>query len=513
MPRVIHGQAINREEVNDSDDSHDKPVSVALFDAAAAPANLLNFDFLFQELQIDSANLLPETPATRESLVVLGHTMRAVSGGASDDSAIPAAYTYFGQFVDHDLTSEELSAPLPKLINPELTPLSLEAIRATLRNRRTGALDLDSVYAAPAPRAGERMSLGKVAPTQGNQKRPAGKDDFNDLPREGRNTTDAAHDRAALIGDPRNDENLVIQQLHVAFLRAHNALVEQGHGFEAARTLMRQHYQHIVLRDFLPRIADPQIVKQVLQRPHAVAPFFMPLEFTAAAYRFGHGLVRAEYDFNVNFNASGALNTEPATLARLFSFTALSGQLGDFDTLPEHWIIEWERFVDVGQPFNRARRLAPSLVEPLFQLPNLRGIPEQGDGARLAVRNLLRGYLLRMPTGQAVANACGLPPLTPAEIEQAAVSDEQRQVLRDAGFLERTPLWFYVLAEAAVRASGQHLGPVGSTLVATVLIAAVRQSADSILRLAEWQPTLPGVRAHEFDLADLLRLAGVLASG
>src|SRR3712207_7510881 len=108
-------------------------------------------------------------------------------------------------------------------------------------------------------------------------------------------------------------------------------------------------------------------------------------------------MVRAEYDFNLNF--------QPATLVQLFAVTALSGQLSEFDTLPENWIIQWPNFVDVEAPATRTRRIDTKLVEPLFTLPDLRGRSRREDRARLAVRNLRRGYLLRLPTGQAVTRA------------------------------------------------------------------------------------------------------------
>jgi hypothetical protein len=500
-----------------------RSADVPLSFAAVLPSDLQDFDFLFSDLQNDPANLLPESRQTRDNLVNLGREMLDAEDTASGDgdSDLPAAYTYFGQFVDHDITLETLSAPLPKLIDPELKPLPLDEIRETIRNVRTATLDLDSVYGLPAPRDGSKMVIGNVTKLNATAKpflRPVKKDDGNDLPREPR-SNDIEHDRAALIGDPRNDENLIISQLHLAFLQAHNQLIKLGKPFDEARKLLRQHYQHIVIHDFLKRIADPKIVDNILEHGHKfydglAEPFFIPLEFTVAAYRFGHTLIRANYDFNLNFNRSGEQGTLPASLGLLFTFTAFSGQLGDRnnqlnDTLPENWIIEWENFVDVGKPFNKARRFDPKLVEPLFRLPNIEGRPEPGDGARLAVRNLLRGYLLRMPTGQAVARALGEEHLSAAEIEKAAASDKQAQVLRDAGFLTRTPLWYYILAEAAVRANGQHLGPVGSTIVAEVLIGLVRRSEDSILRTKGWKPSLPSSTPGTYLLSDLLKLAGV----
>jgi nucleoid-associated protein YgaU len=127
----------------------------------------------------------------------------------------------------------------------------------------------------------------------------------------------------------------------------------------------------------------------------------------------------------------------------------------------------------------------------------------------LAVRNLLRGYRLRLPTGQAVAELLGLEALTPDQIEAQASSADQAQILRDAGFLERTPLWYYMLAEAG-HGGGERLGPVGGTVVAEVLIGLVRRSQDSILRSAGWTPSLPSAAPGHFELADLLRFAGVL---
>lgn len=238
---------------------------------------------------------------------------------------------------------------------------------------------------------------------------------------------------------------------------------------------------------------------------------FMPLEFSVAAYRLGHSMVRASYDFNLNFL--------PASLGQLFTFTALSGPLGGFDTLPQLWIIEWEHFVEAGAPFNKARSIDTKVVEPLFELPDLQGQPLQGDRAHLAVRNLLRGYLLRLPTGQAVARELrqrlqgvrDVPVLTEQQIRNAAASDDQVGVLRDFEFLQRrTPLWYYVLAEAASFEGGERLGPVGSTIVAEVLVGLVRRSENSILSAANWQPTLPSAQAGEFTLADLLRFAGAL---
>jgi nucleoid-associated protein YgaU len=532
MPRLAHGEVVTPEQLHGAEKEAASGAGTGPAFEAAAPGDLRAFGFLFSDLQNDAANLLPQSTDTLRHLKDLGRAM-GEPGTGPGDSGIPSIYTYFGQFVDHDITLEQSSFTTDKLIAANMAPLSAAQIR-NLVNLRHPTLDLDSVYGPTSPpgqappRDGDKMRIGRVTrltdppPVVPVRAQPflrvRLKDDDNDLPREPPNDQDINHDRAALIGDPRNDENLIVSQLHVAFLKAHNKLVQQGKTFDQARRLLRQHYQHIIIQDFLKRVADPAIVDRIVQHGnsvyHALAePFFVPLEFTVAAYRFGHSMVRESYAFNLNFN--------PADLFFLFTFTAFSGQLGgdvaaipQTNTLPDNWIIEWHRFVDTldTKASNKARRIDTQLADGLFSLQNVDGTVPDNDEARLAVRNLLRGYGLRIPTGQAVARKLHLPPLTAAQIKSVAASPGQVQALNQGGFLERTPLWYYVLAEAAHPSfgNGQRLGPVGSTIVAEVLIGLTRRSEDSILGTPNWQPSLPAAHSGRFELADLLRFAGVL---
>lgn len=525
MARLRHGETITIQQFQEARESVAESImGVPLAFAASQPVDLKDFDFLFPKLQANLNNLLPESSKTVADLARLGKTMIDSTGNDKEgDSEISAIFTYFGQFLDHDITLEMTSADLKTLTDPALVPLPLDDIRQKLKNARTATLDLDSVYDLPAPRMGNKMQIGPVSVVRNNTqipfKRPPNKGDLNDLPRDPR-SDDEKTDRAARIGDPRNDENTIVAQLHLAFLLAHNQLVDRNLSFTEARRTLRQHYQHIVINDFLPSVADKKIVKAVLKENKffdgLAEPFFMPLEFAVAAYRFGHTMVRLDYDFNLNFNTSNQPNTVPATVDLLFVFTALSGQLGDFDTLPENWIIQWENFFG-DKIRNRARRFDTQLANPLFKLKKLSGVLEEGLGAMLAVRNLLRGYLLRMPTGQAVAKAIGLTPLTPAQLEAVASkvvapagAESQLDVLRDSGFSGRTPLWYYILAEAAHHGKGKRLGPVGSTIVAEALIGLIRRSEDSILRTKNWKPTLPSKKKNQFTIEDLLRFAKVL---
>ncbi len=524
MPRLSHGENPTIESIMAAQASLNFELAgapeVAL--AVTAPVDLRNFGFLFPDLQNDPANLLAETAATRNNLVRLGASMLLDDDNTSGDGPIPAIYTYFGQFVDHDATFEVVSDTLTKLDDLALAPLSVQDMLDKLKNTRTGTLELDSLYDLPAPTDGEKMLVGAVSALNATSKpllRPPGKDDFNDLPRR-EPSGDQDRDREALIGDPRNDENTIVAQLHTAFLRAHNALVtDHGMTMQQAKTTLRQHYQWVVLHDFVKRICGQAALDEALA-PGGIydglrEPFFMPFEFSVAAYRFGHSMIRANYDFNLNFNRTGAPGTVPGSLALLFTFTAFHGDFGPANTptLPENWIVEWKELLDNGS--SPARVIDTVLVEPLAHLRNAKGIGLPGEMARLAVRNLLRGYLLRMPTGQAVAQALGVTPLTSAELIAVAeqVSTEQRDALTAGGFDTRTPLWYYILAEAQAATGGVHLGPVGGKIVAKVIVELVRRSEDSILRYGGWSPTLPvrpGGTEGEYILADLLALAGVL---
>lgn len=477
---------------------------------AMAPATIpafTPFDYLFKDLQSNPDNLLPadDPETTVKNLINLGQTMRDPGDNNPHyDSGIPSAYTYFGQFVDHDIVLESRLKDI-NLEDPKLKPLSLSEVRQKIKNARTPAFNLASMYGlasdgTPVPRNRAELLLGVVSPS-GNK--PPGKNEFNDLQRKPRAPKTPWIDREALIGDPRNDENLIISQFHVAFLRTHRALVMNGRSFEEAKKTLVQHYQYLILNDFLIRIANKDIIDDILRhgnrlfRPPEFG-LYMPLEFSAAAYRFGHSMVRSKYDYNVNFQ-----NATAATLGQLFNATRFIGvDFESFDHIPEKWIIEWEHFLDGGT--NHARRIDTQLVEPLFELPDQPGAPPIRQKS-LAVRNLLRGYLLRLPVGQKVAESIGKRPMSETEIERAAANAEQARVLRETNFLRRTPLWYYILAEATGR---NELGPVGSTIVAEVLVGLVRESEHSILNEPGWKPTLS---AGHFTLRDFFRIAGVWA--
>ena len=166
--------------------------------------------------------------------------------------------------------------------------------------------------------------------------------------------------------------------------------MNQGRDFADARRVIRQHYQHIVIHDYLTRVADPAVVDGILSGGNhfyhpEVGRFFLPLEFAVTGFRFGHTMVR---------------NFPDADLFLLFTFTALSGELGGGgDRLPENWIIQWDRLIPEDGGRNKARRFDTKLAGGLFQLQTIEGETGDKDDQRatvpdrpqLAIRNLLRG--------------------------------------------------------------------------------------------------------------------------
>lgn len=478
-------------------------------------------DYLVPQLErfqgvLGSDVRLPTSADTQKALVALADSFPSQQVAESN---IPAPYTYLGQFIDHDIT---LTVPVGNF-NPDaelqkspITPVSPETLPRLVRNRRTSGFDLDCLYGSQpdpgeeelaVPFEGDKFVLGKVSAV-GN--RPPGKADDNDLPR----VAQGKFAKRARIGDPRNDENLIVSQLHLAFMKLHNAVVDEGNDFDCARRLVTLHYQWMVVTDFLPRICDPAVVKKILVDGNKLykprhGEKYMPFEFAVAAYRFGHSMVRSDYDFNLNFKKQGGAQGQ-ATLDLLFKFTGLKGDFFGQPTLPENWIAQWEMLLK-----DRAMQIDPSLTPFLHDMPE--GPVEMMK--QLSKRNLLRGYLFSLPTGQALASAVLSPPkrMTPDQIlagcrpeAASAGAKPQRKIVEELGLHKRTPLWLYILAEAKVKGGGNRLGPLGSLIVAETMIGLIRGAKKSILN----QPFVPtlGAKPGRFDLQDLLVKAGVLGA-
>jgi hypothetical protein len=441
--------------------------------------------------------------ASHDALVQLGRTMTEpvdlVDAARGDNRSIPGGYTYLGQFIDHDITFD--TTPLPeRAVDP-----------SALRNFRTPKLDLDSVYGlGPAAqpylyertRSGVdrvRFVIGRNAPSS-DEKNQALADLPNDLPRSGRGD--------ALIGDPRNDENLIVAQLHLAFLKFHNRVADlnPGMGFAEIRQIVTWHYQWIVLNDFLPRIVHPDELKRVLADGPTYFEFanepFMPIEFSAAAYRL-HTMIRESYDYNRVFGPRAP--QRPATLDLMFQFTGFSGTGGSVP-VPSAWVIDWRRFFAFDgepAPANLSRLFDAKLTPALNRLGG-----DSDDLQRLAVRNLLRGAALGLPSGQDVAAALDLADRT-LYPEAIANTGDDGKAAAESGLHRQTPLWYYLMKEAEIIGEGQRLGPVGSRIVAEVIVGLLKGDQGSFLAAhPTFRPELPAATPGTFNMTDLLNLVG-----
>jgi hypothetical protein len=444
----------------------------------------------------------------------------AMTEGGGGSTGVPAGYTYLGQFIDHDLTFDRTTVALGTNVAP-----------ADLLQGRSPALDLDSLYGAgPADPAsagfyeadGRRLKTGRTEAV--GTGRLAAKQGF-DLPRKpGR--------KHANIPDFRNDENLAVAQTHCAFIRFHNrVLAEIGTSVPAAQRFARarravvKHYQWMIRHDYLPRICDKAVVNDVFSNGRKVfetgaAPTdvpTMPIEFSVAAFRLGHSMIRRAYDWNIEFdNGQGSLDL-------LFSFSGTSGFLGNGSRLPSNWIADWRRLYEFKQAAlkvpaaksNKAMRIDTLLVNPLAVLPpgsfGETSPPADAIVANLAFRNLARAKMVKLATGQGMAQfmqskGVAVTPLTKAQIRDGsggaslgALSAEQR-----TAFLENTPLWFYVLREAEL--NGGKLTGVGARIVAETIHRAMEGSRNSIVRDAAFKPRF-GPNNSTFDMRDLLFFA------
>lgn len=424
------------------------------------------------------------------------------SGSATADSTIPAGYTYWGQFIDHDITFDPTSS------------LTSSNRPSAVQNFRTPCLDLDSVYgqgpaASPhlydqlpqgAPDSGAALLLGSNQPSGngGPGSSPNPPVDF-DVPRNEQFT--------ALLGDPRNDENLIVSQLHHAYLKFHNKVVDHvlttdpgADPFQKARDLVRHHHQFAIRMDFLPTICRQDVVNRVFSNGPSYfrqRVLRMPVEFAVGAYRFGHSMIRDNYGVNDNF--------PNATLGQVFAFIRRP-----LIPVLSNWVIDFNRFFPTGspKPVNMARPIDTELALGLNALPN------EGAGlmSQLASRNLVRGLAFKLPSGQCVARRLGLTPLSQAELLQGATTAEEA-ILKEKSrqLLKKTPLWYYILKEAEVAEGGNRLGRVGSTIVAEVFYRILKDDAGSYLNVSGgFSPSLPQRTPGTYTIIDLLEFAGVL---
>ncbi len=439
-------------------------------------------------------------------------TEPSLSANNPNNPNMTAGVTFFGQFLDHDLTLA-LKAPLLENTKPRQTT-----------NFRTAEFDLDSVYGNGPTGSPELYDTSsgdikfKVEAISGSEQVSRKGAQRFDLPRDANNN--------AIIADSRNDENLLISQFHLAMLKFHNAVVDRLRAdptnasrsaqeiFKEAQQQVRWHYQWIVLNEFLPLTIGQDRVDEILRngprfyrvhdrtqdsifRSPRREPL-IPVEFAVAAYRFGHSQIRPSY--RANFG--------PADGSEFFAFVfdPNSDDMRGGKRAPNRFI-DWQTFFKFDSVNFRPNKLIDTkLSTPLFLLPGsppgptAPGLPTDGVQS-LASRNLIRHVNFGIPSGQAIARVMGAQVLTPAQLAELAPFKMDQS----------TPLWYYILKEAEVLEQGLRMGPVGGRIVGEVFIGLLKADKDSYLVVDKnWKPTLPSAKPGDFEITDLLNFAGVV---
>ena len=458
-----------------------------------------------------------DTPDVREALLTIGKaggimdakddltktpqeliTNPSLSSKNLDNPNLSAGFTFLGQFLDHDMTSDPTSS-LERQADPE-----------QVANFRTPSLGLDNVYGAGpggSPHLYDQVS-GKGIEFLVE---PMGSPGKFDVPRNSQNV--------ALIGDPRDDENMIIGQLQLAFLKFHNEVVkyvktkikltDTGEIFAEAQRIVRWHYQWMIVNEFLRKTCGSAVVDDILQNGRKFYKWnnepYIPVEFSVAAYRFGHSQVRPSYRANFTGGAGG-------TPFFGMIFTPTPSDPSDPDDLsgghraPRRFI-DWPTFFDFTDGnVKQNKKIDEKLSSSLMKLPMsvVGEAKAKTNPASLAQRNLLRHLTFSLPSGQRVAQSMQLPILSKGDLS----------ALKPHGMDDRTPLWYYILREASVIENGERLGPVGGRIVAEVFLGLIQGDRASFLSQdPDWQPFLPTIdtskTGDDFTMVDLLRYAKV----
>jgi hypothetical protein len=472
--------------------------------------------------------LLPSLTALEELGLAMEELLdEPLPEGCLNDNPL-AGYTYFGQFIDHDITRDKTPLLDVEGKDPD-----------TIENERSPWLDLDNLYGRNATlqepwydeKSPPEAKLFKLGKTARGQYRPdlLGGDEL-DLPRDS--------EKRAQLSDPRDVENLIVAQIHVLFLRFHNLAVGQvldgsvncaglplGSPFEKARRLVTWHYQRLVLEEFLPAVVSRKFLREIAsQKPKFFIvpvgePVFIPFEFSVAAFRFGHSMVRPSYRIN-------DWQTEQHGGPRHVPLSELMACAHQNAPLPHDWLIDWTRFFEgMRHPSERetARAINPQVAPDLQHIPDCAihlftsAFSKKSEPESLPVRTLWRGRGLRLATGQQAAIQFGEKPLGRSKLNKTSdgrLLPCSEQICR-LGMVDATPLWYYILWEAECRPyGGNRLSRVGGRIVAEVLTGLVKLDPTSYLNMPPqpWQSPewlFPDKTKHWVKtFEDLLELLG-----
>lgn len=363
----------------------------------------------------------------------------------------------FSQFLAHDMTFEVTSSLLPGKTADQFV------------NERTINLDLDCLYGQPnqsfyydqKDRDKAKLLLGKHYKFHGRQ--------WYDLLRN--------QQHIAIIPDARNDENIIVSRFQALMIRFHNKVVdylrecgEKENIFEKARRLTTWHYQWLIVQKYLRGMMDPTIFRSILEEgcQYYTQPTALPLEFSGAAFRVGHSQSLDQLHINAT--------TEVELL-----------KLGAFEQMEEY--VDWRYLFDFGDgKVQFAKALDTKIANSFHRIPFISS--DDPFEKSLPFRNLKRGVSYQLPSGEQLAQRLQYEPVWVEETAQLN--------------LQGTPLWYYILREAEILGEGEHLGPVGSTLLGECFFTILRHDDRSYMKIhPRWHPQFG--RAGKFDFSDLIQ--------
>jgi len=376
-------------------------------------------------------------------LVALGQPGAECDGEtAAELSETEAGWPFFGQLIAHDITADR------SLVD--------HAAGEALVNFRRAKLDLECVYAGGPTGSGYLYDY-----SDGASFLVAG----TDVPRNAQGI--------AIIGDARNDSHFFMNRLHLAIMQAHNTVVARLKAsgcapdllFTQARQRVIWFYQWIILNEFLPVLVGKAETEAILKE-EVTSPLLpevnIPVEFADAAFRYGHAQIRSGYQLVQDGPEvplfPDLLGFQPVPASRHLDFAVLFDRSG-------------------SEPAQRAVRISEKMQRPMIHLPQeITGAMSDATYGSLAARDLRRGLSTALPSGEDVAKALGVPMLSKDDIGTTVSA-------------KGTPLFYYILREAAVLGGGNRLGPVGGRIVADVLISRIRRDSTSFLACnPDWHP-------------------------
>jgi len=453
-----------------------------------------SFDYLFPK-----ADGVPFNKETVKNLDALHQAMKDQGDDNGNHSTLPPVMTYFGQFIDHDITAEATTDPsLSDIFGDDLKPVERDEVRTGIFNQRTGRMDLEPRCGSGWSHHSTTRKAGRCVQSNILETKPEIFCAFQDFC-----VQILVMHHVSLKPSLRPFQ---MTSKNLAFLRLHNrmvATVQRRAGDEDAvygwaREQVTLHYQWLVVHHYLARICDEKTLQFIMQEKSPVYRAFrsrckladdrhmpMPIEFSAGAFRMGHSMVRPDYDWNEHFGRGANPMLERAPFDEMFRFTANSTQklgtpMRGAPTLPSNWLADWSRLLGpVSTHADRStRKMDTFIADPLHKM-----ITSEKGKQNLPSRNLRRSVKLNVPVAQTLIDGfkdefnIHIPHLSKGQLTSGTTGNE----LRKGGFDDATPLWFYVLKEAEVCNGGERLGPLGTHLVAGTILGLLWEDETSVL--------------------------------